>query len=71
MNQRRLALVTGGAGTLGRAFASILSERGYEVCLTDQDARRLDLAIDLLGRPFDLFTELLDVTDAAAWKGLV
>lgn len=50
----RVAVVTGGAGGLGRAFGACLAERGYEV-----------VPVDRVGTE-----RLLDVTDAAACRAL-
>ncbi|MBI3553505.1 MAG: SDR family oxidoreductase [Elusimicrobia bacterium] len=44
----RVALITGGAGYLGRAMAEILCEAGAEVVLNGRDAKKLKRAADEL-----------------------
>jgi 3-oxoacyl-[acyl-carrier protein] reductase len=44
MGKRRIALVTGGAGGIGRAVGAALSDQGMRVVLADADAARLGKA---------------------------
>ncbi|HDR8985500.1 SDR family NAD(P)-dependent oxidoreductase [Burkholderia pyrrocinia] len=63
------ALVTGGAGGLGRAIARVLVERGIRCLLVDIDAARLETAVKSLGPmalPF-----VADLTDECAMQALV
>lgn len=69
---RGQAVVTGGAGDIGRAIGAALASDGYEVLLTDlvDKARGRDVAVDtaaIAGRTVDYAQ--LDVTDpdATAW----
>ncbi|QTH21199.1 SDR family oxidoreductase [Rhizorhabdus wittichii] len=64
------ALVTGGAGTLGKALARVLLDRGMAVLLTDRDEDRLRDAIARLGHPKDLDWRVLDVADPQGWAAL-
>lgn len=64
------ALITGGAGTLGRALATVLLARGFAIVLTDRDDARLEMARRELGNPAGLSVRRLDVTDADAWSTL-
>jgi NAD(P)-dependent dehydrogenase (short-subunit alcohol dehydrogenase family) len=63
----RVALVTGGAGTLGRALATVLLEHGMTVVIADLDADRLKDAEQRLGSPPGLSSVALDVSEPAAW----
>lgn len=52
----RSAVVTGGAGHLGRALGSVLTKMGCRVALVDRDRDALDAAADQLGiDPADCF----------------
>lgn len=62
-----IALITGGAGGIGRALAAELVRRGARVVLTDLDEAALEAAVGSLGDtggPVEART--LDVTDAEA-----
>jgi len=41
MGERATALITGGAGGIGAACASMLADKGYRVCLLDLDGSRV------------------------------
>lgn len=65
----RLAIVTGGAGGIGLAFAKELSRRGCSLILVDKDAGRLKSASDDLKKssetevqPVEIYTMPLDLT---------
>ena len=58
------ALVTGAGGGLGLAIARMLAGRGYEVAVTDVDARRGRRAAEAIGA--GAWSLGLDVTDAEA-----
>jgi NAD(P)-dependent dehydrogenase (short-subunit alcohol dehydrogenase family) len=64
--QGRRALITGGAGGLGRATASFLKEEGVEVVLTDVSQIDLDAATETLG----VRGYAADLTDESAVQDL-
>ena len=69
---RGQAVVTGGAGDIGRAIGAALASDGYEVLLTDlvDEARGRDVAVDtaaIAGRAVDYAR--LDVTDPMRRRG--
>ena len=75
----RTALVTGAARGIGLATATILLERGFEVCLLDRDADVLDEAVAGLGQgafacPCDVSrpdeVEAAAATVGARWEAL-
>ena len=47
--ERGVALITGAAGTLGRAAAKRLAETGYQIVAVDRDREGLRGLVDLLG----------------------
>jgi 3-oxoacyl-[acyl-carrier protein] reductase len=60
----KIAVVTGGAGTMGRAAARCLLEDGAHVVLVDLDSARIDVAArELRGRTL---TVACDIADASA-----
>lgn len=63
------ALVTGGAGGLGRVIAARLIERGMRCVLVDVDKARLDLAAKALGP--GVVTYVVDLTDEKALAAMV
>ncbi len=69
----KVAIVTGGAGALGRAVILTFLEAGALVAATDRDARRLDdVTTKLSAGARDLFLPVTtDVTDAASVQSLV
>jgi 3-oxoacyl-[acyl-carrier protein] reductase len=71
----QVALVTGGAGGLGREAASWLAAAGAQVVIADVSAASLERAADwLAGTPADAKSfhyAVLDVTDSAAVSALV
>jgi len=68
MESRPLALVTGGARRLGKAFATVLSREGYAVCLhfwtSEDQAQTTARELRALGSP--VFLQQADLTDPAA-----
>ena len=64
----RVAVVTGAAGGIGGAIASVLLARGARVVLTDRDARVADVAAALGARASAMEH---DVTDPAAGAAVV
>jgi NAD(P)-dependent dehydrogenase (short-subunit alcohol dehydrogenase family) len=67
----RHALITGGAGTLGRALASVLLDRGMRVTLADLDDNRLAAAVARLPKRSTVSTIVLDVANPANWRRAV
>ena len=63
----RVAVVTGGAGGIGRAVATLLATRGARVVLTDRDPRRDEVAREI-GGPVEAMEH--DVTDLAATEAV-
>ncbi|MCX6055501.1 MAG: SDR family oxidoreductase [Chloroflexi bacterium] len=60
----KVALVTGGAGLLGKEFCRTLAEAGAVVYLADQDSNLIDRTVeDLKGLPGKIKGVALDVTD--------
>jgi NAD(P)-dependent dehydrogenase (short-subunit alcohol dehydrogenase family) len=67
---RRVAVITGGAGGIGRAVASMLAAEGIGVLVTDLDAQACDAVAKEIndgGRPGRASGCRLDVTDVANW----
>jgi NAD(P)-dependent dehydrogenase (short-subunit alcohol dehydrogenase family) len=63
----RIAVVTGGAGGIGRAIAAKFAEEGACVLIGDNDEQRLATSLEAFRKQYgkDVFAgELLDVTDA-------
>jgi 3-oxoacyl-[acyl-carrier protein] reductase len=71
----QVALITGGAGGLGREAASWLAAAGAQVVIADVSAVALERAADWLAEtPADaknFYYAVLDVTDSAAVRALV
>ena len=71
----QVALVTGGAGGLGREAAAWLAAAGARVVVADVSAAALDQAAEALGDlgadPGRFHYAVLDVTDSAAVRGCV
>ncbi|MEU7609466.1 SDR family NAD(P)-dependent oxidoreductase [Micromonospora sp. NPDC049204] len=63
---RRVAVVTGAAGGLGRAIAAALHADGWSVLLTDLDAR----AVGAAAAPLSGWSAVLDVRDEDACAGI-
>lgn len=63
----RVALITGGAGHLGRVFAETLLEQGARVVLVDRNQEALDVAKDALNSTSlsTLRADLLDEADTS------
>jgi NAD(P)-dependent dehydrogenase (short-subunit alcohol dehydrogenase family) len=67
----RYGMITGAAGTLGRALAVRLARDGWRLVLTDREGAGLSetrMLLEAAGGHGEC--ELLDVTDAAAWERL-
>ena len=68
----QVAIVTGGAASLGRAVVELLAERGVSVVIADRDlisAKRLEQEITCKGRTATAVET--DVMDAASIEGLL
>ena len=69
----RVALVTGGAGMLGRRHTAALAALGAHVIVTDVDAEALDAARLSLTAEFcdeRILTKIMDVTDEASVRAV-
>ena len=67
----QVALITGGAGGLGREAASWLAAAGAQVVIADVSAASLERAADWLADAKSFYYAVLDVTDSAAVRALV
>jgi len=67
----QVALITGGAGGLGREAASWLAAAGAQVVIADVSAAALERAADRLADAKSFHYAVLDVTDSAAVRALV
>lgn len=69
----RVALITGGAGHLGRAMGEALAELGCGLCLVDCDEVRLTQAVASIGRSWktQIWSYVTDLEDGAARENLV
>ena len=65
--ENRVAVVTGGAGNIGRALGRVLCEQGVSVALADLSAERTEAAAaELAGLPGQARGVVMDVTDRAS-----
>ena len=66
MDNRKMILITGAAGGLGKAFAVECASRGWYLLLTDRDAAALETLADGLSRAYGVltWTHACDLTDA-------
>ncbi|WP_028219669.1 SDR family NAD(P)-dependent oxidoreductase [Paraburkholderia oxyphila] len=69
MDLRRVALVTGGAGALGRGIGARLQKDGYQIVLADINASACDDAANDIGG--DTFGVQMDVTSAPSVESAV
>jgi NAD(P)-dependent dehydrogenase (short-subunit alcohol dehydrogenase family) len=67
---RKVALITGGGGSIGGATARAFAAEGAKVVLADVDAAGLDALVSELGEDTAVAVET-DVTDSAAVQGAV
>ena len=68
----KIALITGGAGNLGRATARAFVGAGASTVIVDRASGRLqEIYADLVNSEDHLLAEGIDITDAAAVEGLV
>lgn len=64
MQQKRVAVVTGGASGIGRGISTMLAEDGFAVAVLDLDkARAQETAADLTACGHTAFAYAVDVTD--------
>lgn len=64
-----VAIITGGAGGLGRAIAETFAQAGAIVCIADRDADAVQATADAIGK--DAFGLALDVTDLQSIDAVV
>jgi len=64
--ERRVALVTGGAGGIGQATAGLMAEEGATVIVADLDGARAEDVAGRIGK--DARGTTLDVTSAESWQ---
>ncbi|MEZ0232435.1 MAG: SDR family oxidoreductase [Methylophilaceae bacterium] len=57
----RVALITGGAGHIGRAMAEALAELGCDICLLDRPSDVLDNAVIKLRQAWQVKVELIGI----------
>lgn len=70
-SDRPCAVITGGAGLLGRGMALAFAEEGFDIALADIDAGRLeDVAAPLRAKGAQVLTHVTDVADPAAFDAL-
>src|SRR5262245_51553364 len=68
----KVAVVTGGAGILGRGFCRVLADHGAKVALVDvSDEAAKQAAADLGTGGRDIFPVLCDVSDSQSVKAMV
>ncbi|WP_259444719.1 SDR family NAD(P)-dependent oxidoreductase [Neotabrizicola shimadae] len=68
----KVALITGGAGSIGLASARLLRDHGARIALVDRDPAALDAALAAMGGPApDLMTHAADVADESSTKAYV
>jgi 3-oxoacyl-[acyl-carrier protein] reductase len=70
-NNDRIALVTGAAGSLGKAIALKLSEDGFVVVMTDCDESVIVSAKDITRRGFSAKAKICNLLDALEIKNLI
>ena len=72
MDEKRLALVTGGARGIGRATVMTLAEQGRRVVAIDINDDNLAELKELAAKAgHDVLTEKLDITDSAALEAMI
>jgi NAD(P)-dependent dehydrogenase (short-subunit alcohol dehydrogenase family) len=67
----KVAVVTGGAGDIGRAIAGRFLSEGARIALIDLRSDALDDAVDSLGRPDALLALACDIADAGGVEDAV
>lgn len=67
----KVCIVTGAAGSIGRASAALLLQEGAKVMLVDRDEAALADAVRALARPGETAACVADVSDAAATRAYV
>lgn len=70
-SDRPCAVITGGAGLLGKGMASAFAGEGFDIVLSDIDGDRLEqVAEELRARGTQVLTHITDVADPAAMDAL-
>ena len=68
----RVALVAGGAGSMGSAVAQLFAAEGAAICVADMDKERADkVAGEIVGRGGRAIATALDVCQAGQWEQAV
>ena len=68
----RVALVAGGAGSMGSAVAQLFAAEGAAICVADMDKERADkVAGEIAGRGGRAIATALDVCQAGQWEQAV
>ncbi|MBN1436856.1 MAG: 3-oxoacyl-[acyl-carrier-protein] reductase [Sedimentisphaerales bacterium] len=72
MDDKRLAIVTGGGRGIGRAIVFALARQGRRVVAIDISQKNLDETKELAAQEgYEVLTEVLDITDSAALTALI
>ena len=69
-NKRTMAITGAGSG-IGRGIARAFAEAGYDVFASDISQDRLDETVAELGRPDNVHTRVVDVSDYSSVEGFV
>jgi NAD(P)-dependent dehydrogenase (short-subunit alcohol dehydrogenase family) len=67
----KMALITGGAGAIGQAYAEAMLDNGARVALLDRDGDSLESALRRLRMRGDVSSSIVDVTDRVALRSAI
>lgn len=72
MSDKKVTLVTGGAGGMGLAIVERLAHDGYQVHVVDRDATKLEEVVQQLRtQALDVHAHVLDLCDETATRALI